>query len=285
MSSLHRKPVATRTLLFLILVIAALYFVLPVYWLIISSTKNIPDLFGTFGFWIAERNFLIHNLERLFARDGGVYILWIFNTILIAGSAALIGSVTCALAGYAFAKFEFPGKKIVFNTIFAGLFIPLTALALPIFLLMRDLGWINTYQSVILPIAANPFGVYFMTAYARGAVPIELIESARIEGANELQIFLRVIARLISPGLATLFLITFVLSWNNFFLPLIVLNQRSMYPITVGLQNWSRLSEAGREVLYDVVITGSAVSIIPLMVIFLFLQRYWTKGLTVGAVK
>jgi multiple sugar transport system permease protein len=167
--------------------------------------------------------------------------------------------------------------------------VPTTALAIPTYLLFSKVGLVNTPWAVILPSLINPFGLYLMRIYAEEAVPAELIEAARMDGAGELRIFARIALRLLAPGLVTVLLFTLVTTWNNYFLPLIMLNDPKLYPVTVGLSSWAdQAQNAGGGAssgMLSLVITGSLLSIIPLVVAFLFLQRYWQSGLSAGAVK
>ncbi len=165
--------------------------------------------------------------------------------------------------------------------------VPATALAVPTYLLLSKIGLINTPLAVILPSLVSPFGVYLMRVYAEQAVPDDLLDAARVDGAGELRIFWSVALRILMPGFVTVLLLVFVGTWNNYFLPLLVLSNPSFYPLTVGLANWNQQASAGggSQLLYTIVVTGSLVSIVPLIVGFLCLQRYWQSGLTFGSMK
>jgi multiple sugar transport system permease protein len=191
------------------------------------------------------------------------------------------------LAGYALAKFEFPGRRVVFAIILGSIMVPQTALVIPIYLLLSKGHLINTPLAVILPSLVSPFGVYLMRVYAENSVPDELLNAARVDGAGELRIFRKVALRILAPGFATVLLFTFVATWNNYFLPLVVLSDPKFYPLTVGLASWNAQASAngGAQVLYTLVITGALVAIIPIIAAFLFLQRYWRSGLTFGSAR
>jgi multiple sugar transport system permease protein len=165
--------------------------------------------------------------------------------------------------------------------------IPLTALALPTYLIFNSVHLTNTIWAIIFPSLVSPFGVYLMRVYAAASVPDSLIEAGRIEGASETRIFWQIGIRLLGPGIVTVFLFSLVATWNNYFLPLIMLNSSNLYPLTVGLAQEQSASAAGggAQALFSTVITGSFISIIPLMAAFLFLQRYWQSGLAAGSVK
>jgi multiple sugar transport system permease protein len=165
--------------------------------------------------------------------------------------------------------------------------VPLTALALPTYLLFAAANLTDSVWAIILPSLVSPFGVYLMRVYAADAVDDSLLEAARIDGAGEFRIFGTIGLRLLAPGLVTVLLFQLVATWNNYFLPLIMLNTPSLYPVTVGLASWQATASGGggAQVLFSTVLTGSFVSIIPLIVAFLFLQRYWQSGLATGGVK
>jgi multiple sugar transport system permease protein len=257
---------------------AAAYFLLPLVWLLISATKTTGDLFSTFGYWFGPNFGLWDNIHRVFTYDGGAYIRWTLNTVLYAGVGALGATALATMAGYAFAKYEFPGKKGLFAIVLGSIMIPLTALAVPTFLLFSRIGLTDSPLSVIVPSLISPFGVYLMRVYAADAVPDSIIEAARVDGAGEFRIFGQVSLRQLGPGIVTVFLFSLVAIWNNYFLPLIMLNSSQYYPLTVGLAHWQSTASnpsGGSQPLFNIVITGSVISLIPLIVAFLYLQRYW----------
>ncbi|NHI17770.1 carbohydrate ABC transporter permease [Microbacterium excoecariae] len=286
----HRRydPQKRRSLLLtIILWLLAAYFVLPLWWLLVSATKGNSDLFTTFGLWFASDFSLWDNLQTLFTVRDGIFSRWIVNTVLYAGLSALGATLLSAMAGYAFAKYDFPGKKILFSAALGAIMIPLTALALPTYLLFSNAGLTDTPLAIIVPSLVSPFGVYLMRVYAADAIPTELLEAARVDGSGEFRIFWQVGLRLLGPGLVTVFLFSLVATWNNYFLPLIMLNSSDLYPITVGLAQLQSAASAGggAQALFSTVITGSFVSIVPLVIAFLFLQKYWQSGLGTGGVK
>ncbi len=263
------------------------YFLLPLVWLVLASTKTNAGLFTSFGFWFDTKFNLLQNLHDLFARDHGAFFLWIQNTVIYAATASVGSAIISALAGYAFAQYQFPGKGILFAIVLGSVFVPGTVFAVPLFFLASETHLTNSLLAVILPALANPFGVYLMRIYAEQAVPPDLVDAARVDGAGELRIFLTIVLRLLAPGFVTVLLFAFVGAWNNYFLPLLVLGKSDLYPLTVGLAYWNSLSILPGEgqVLYALVITGSVVAILPVMIVFLFLQRYWQGGLSLGSVR
>nr|WP_157412073.1 MULTISPECIES: carbohydrate ABC transporter permease [unclassified Agreia] len=275
------------TLLTVLLWACAAYFLLPLLWLLIASTKSNADLFSSFGFWFGKDFNLFTNIAQVFTFKDGVYLRWVLNTVVYAGVSAFGASLLATMAGYGFAKYRFPGGRAIFSVVLGSIMIPLTALAIPTYLLFSSAGLTNTPFAVIIPSLVSPFGVYLMRVYAAESVPDSLIEAARMDGAGELRIFWQVALRQLGPGVVTVFLFSLVATWNNYFLPLIMLNTSDLYPLTVGLAQWQATAAAGSgsQALFSTVITGSLVSIIPLVIAFLFLQRYWQSGLGTGAVK
>lgn len=265
------------------LVVCAIYFLLPFVWLIIAATKNQGDLYGTFGLWFANFN-LFSNLQLLFTYDNSIYLSWLLNTVLYAGVGALVGTVIASMAGYALAKYVFAGRNVIFAVVLGAILVPVTALALPLYLLMSKVGLSNTYWSVLLPSMVSPFGVYLSRIYAAASVPDELMEASRIDGAGEWLTY-TIALRLMIPALVTIFLFQFVAIWNNYFLPLVMLSSDNLYPITVGLQLWNANSSGTHLFLSNLVVCGSLVSAIPLLIGCMFLQRYWRGGLGAGSVK
>lgn len=265
------------------------YFLLPLFWLLIASTKSTQDLFNSFGLWFSHAPQLLSNIKATFTQDDGVYGRWLLNTVLYAGVSALGAALLAAAAGYGFAKYRFRGHGAAFNLILGAIMIPTTALAIPTYLLFAKAGLVNTPWAVILPSLISPFGLYLMRIYAEDAIPDSLIEAARMDGAGELRIFLTIALRLLAPGLVTVVLFTLVATWNNYFLPLIMLNDPNLYPITVGLSSWAAQAQNGgagaSSDMLALVVTGSLISIIPLVLAFLLLQRYWQSGLATGGVK
>jgi multiple sugar transport system permease protein len=275
------------TLLSILMWTCGLYFAFPLVWLIVASTKNNADLFTSFGLWFGKSISLWDNLVNVFTTQDGIYLRWTLNTVLYAGVSAVGASLLATMAGYAFAKYDFPGGKLFFSVTLGAIMVPLTALAIPTYLLFSSAGITNTPWAVILPSLVSPFGVFLMRVYAADAVHDSLMEAARVDGASEFRIFWQVGLRLLGPGVVTVFLFSLVATWNNYFLPLIMLNTSDLYPLTVGLAQQQAASAAGggAQALFSTVITGSLVSVIPLVACFLYLQRYWQTGLATGGVK
>ncbi|MGW1344179.1 carbohydrate ABC transporter permease [Kribbella sp. NPDC002412] len=270
------------------MLVVLIYFLLPLFWLFVASTKSIGDLFSSFGLWFAGDFSLFANIRDTVTADGGVFVRWMGNTVVYSVTAAAGAAFLCALGGYGFAKYRFRGNGPMFGLVLGAIMVPTTALAIPTYLLFSKAGMVNTPWAIILPSLVSPFGLYLMRIYAQDAVPDGIIEAARIDGAGEFRIFFQVALRMLAPGIVTVVLFTLVATWNNYFLPLIMLNNPDLYPITVGLAGWSSQASAGggtTGAVLSLVITGSFLSILPLIVAFLLLQRYWQSGLSTGSVK
>jgi multiple sugar transport system permease protein len=265
-----------------ILLLGAVYCLLPVAWVLIASTKNDAQLFNTFT--LAPDGSLWSNIRGLSSYADGVFWHWMLNTALYAGGGALLSVVVSALAGYSLAKYRFRGRSALFNLLLAGVLVPPVVLALPQYLLLAKVGLTNTYWSVLLPSVLSPYGIYLARIYAMSAVPDEVIESARVDGCPEGMLFARIAVPMMTPGLVTIFLFQFVAVWNNFLLPFIMLSDENKFPLTVGLYTLLNRGSSA-PALYSLVVTGSLLSIVPLMILFLALQRYWRTDLASGAVK
>ncbi|MFF5973824.1 carbohydrate ABC transporter permease [Streptomyces sp. NPDC012769] len=264
------------------LVLGALYCLLPVAWVLVAATKSGSELFSTFTFLPGDG--LADNVAELGAYRDGIYWRWMGNSLLYAGLGALLSTVVSAFAGYALAVYRFPGREAFFNVILTGVLMPPVILAIPQYLLMAEADLTDTYLSVLLPLVLSPYGVYLGRVYAEAAIPTELVEAGRMDGAGELRIFLRIAVPMMSPGLVTIFLFQFVAIWNNFLLPFIMLGDDEKFPMTVGLFTLLKQG-ASQPALYTLVITGALLAVVPLVALFLVIQRFWSLDLLSGAVK
>jgi multiple sugar transport system permease protein len=269
-----------------ILLLFTLYFLIPFFWLIVSATKSQADLFGTFGLWFAPSFNLFSNLQQLFTYNDGIFGRWLLNSLLYAGVGSVVGTLLSAMAGYALAKYVFRGRTLIFGVILGALLVPMATLALPLYLMMSAVGLTNTVWAVLLPSLVNPFGVYLARIYAASSVPDELLEAARIDGANEFHTF-QIALYLMTPALVTILLFGFVSIWTNFILPLVMFSDPTLFPVTVGLQSWNVVGSTGvnSQTIYNLIVTGALVSAIPLLIGCIILQRFWRGGLGTGSVK
>lgn len=265
-----------------LLLLGAVYCLIPVLWVVMAATKSRSELFSTFTFLPGSG--LLANLSELTAYRDGVFWLWMLNSGLYAGVGALLSAVVSAVSGYALAKYSFPGRGAIFTVILTGVLMPPITLAVPQYLLLAKVDLAGSYWSVLLPSILSPYGIYLARVYAAAAVPDEVLEAARVDGARHLRLFTSIALPMMRPGLVTIFLFQFVAIWNNFLLPYVMLADDETFPVTVGL--YSLLQQgASKPALYTLVITGALLSIIPLIALFLGLQRYWRVDLLTGAVK
>ncbi|WP_249187898.1 carbohydrate ABC transporter permease [Nocardiopsis sp. MG754419] len=271
----------------LLMGLMVLYTLLPLYWLTVNATKTNGDLFRSNGLWFGGEFALWDNIVATVTYQDGIYLTWLLNTALYSVVGAVGATLICTFGGYALARFDFPGKRMARAVVFGAITIPTTALAVPTFLLFAELGITDTRAAIIIPALVSPFGLYLMTVFATDAIPDSLLEAATIDGASAWTTFWSVAFRLLMPGFATVLLFNLVSTWNNYFLPLIMLSDPTLYPLTVGLHQLNNQVTTGAnlEPVYNVVLTGSLLAIVPLIISFLFLQRYWQSGLAAGSVK
>jgi lactose/L-arabinose transport system permease protein len=257
--------------------LGALVMVTPFLWLIIASTYPSAEIFITPPH-VTPGPALWDNLVKVFTAAGFGDALR--NSLIVSVVTTVISLVVCAFAGYAFAKFRFPGNNLIFVAIIASLALPSQVTLVPLFQMIVQLGWLNTYQSLILPNLAVPFGIFLMRQTMLG-VPDELIEAARIDGAGELRIFFSIVLPTVRPALAAAAIFLFLGQWNDFVYPLVVLRTQDAYTIPVALASLQGVSSTD----YGALLTGTLVSVTPVLVLFLFLQRHFVAGLLAGAVK
>jgi multiple sugar transport system permease protein len=273
------KPLPT-----LALIAGALYCVLPVVWVFIAATKTRAELFTTTTFLPSFNGGLFDNIADLSAYQDGQFWRWALNSLVYAGGGAALAAIVSALAGYGLAKYRFAGRDAIFTLILAGVLLPQIILAVPQYLLLSKVGLAGTYWSVLLPTIISPFGIYLCRIYAAASVPTDMLEAGRIDGAGEWRLFRSVALPLMAPALVTVFLLQFVGTWNNFLLPFIMLSDGDTFPITTGL--FTMVSQGAQQpALYSLVLAGVFISIIPLIALFLGLQRYWRIDLISGGLK
>ncbi|GLX02733.1 carbohydrate ABC transporter permease [Microtetraspora sp. NBRC 16547] len=273
---------ASRLFVLAIMILFAIYFLLPVWWLVVSATKSSGEIFSGNGFWFGESFALVENIQTLFQAQGGIYSRWLLNSLLYAVGGGIVSTLLASMCGYALAKFPFPGREAVFGTVLAAVLLPAPVLAVPLYLVFSFTGTVNTFWAVFIPSIVSPFGVYLSRIYAASSIPDALLEAGRLDGAGEMRIFAMGV-RLMAPAMVTIFLFQFVAIWTNFLLPSLMLADTSLQPVTVGLVGWRELQ--GYPISYTTVVTGAFVSVVPVVAMFLSLQSFWSKGLATGAVK
>jgi multiple sugar transport system permease protein len=265
----------------------AVFTLIPIAWILINATKDQAGIFESFGFWFAKPFELFRNFVLLGQNvDGeGTYTTWLANTALYAAAGGFGSTALAAFAGYGFARFAFRGSRPLFVFVISALLVPVTAITLPLYLVYAKVGLINSIWGMILPSLVSPVAVYLMRVYIVASVPQELLDAARMDGAGEIRIFFRLVLPLMVPGLLTVFLLNVVTIWNNYFLPLIIFSRNDLFPLTVGLGLWaSRAQNSGDAVLFPLVVIGGLVTIIPMIALFLLVQRYWRGGILLGSI-
>ena len=278
-----RKP-TTTIIVTALLAIVAVYFLVPVYWVVINATKSTEDLFGTSGFWFGENFQLWENLQSVLTANGGIFPRWALNSILYSGVGSVLATYFAVAAGYALAKYRFRGRGLVYGLVLGGVLVPGTAVALPLFFLFSSIGITNTYWAVLIPSLVSPFGLFLASIYAGAAVPDEMLEAGRLDGVNEIGLFHRLALPQLTPAIVTILLFQFIAIWNNYMLPLVMLADEKLYPITLGLDNWRAQTDRLPE-FFQLTTGGALLSVIPLAILILVLQRFWRGGLTEGSIK
>jgi multiple sugar transport system permease protein len=263
--------------------IGVLYTLLPVLWLVLAATKDRDALARSDVLSLGGFSFF-SNLADLSREDAGLYGRWYVNSLLYAVVGAAVSALVSLACGYAFDKYQFRHKEKLFGLVLAAVMVPQTVLALPLYLMASSAGLVNTFWAVFIPVLFNPFGVYLGRIFSQGYVPDEVLSAARIDGAGELAMYARVALPMLGPGLVTVFLFQLTAIWNNFFLPMVMLSDQKLYPLSLGLYIWNSSARVDPD-YYPVVITGSLLAVLPLIVAFVLLQRFWRSGLTAGAVK
>lgn len=277
-SGFNFKKLLGKLLLYLPLVFWAAVTIFPFWYVTVLSTKSISEIFNFpppiwFGKALANNYMLL--MQRLpFWRN-----LW--NSVYIATLGTTLTLFFCSLGGFAFAMYNFKGRKFLFNFMMSTMMIPMLLGIVPFFIMMKNFGWVNTPKALYIPGAASAYGTYLMRQYIIGSVPYELMDSARIDGCNEFLIYWRIILPIIKPGLGALGIITFLGSWNNLLGALIILRDRMTYTIPVALRSFQGMAQTE----YGAMFLGSAISILPIVLIFVLMSKQIIAGLTQGAVK
>ena len=266
-----------RVLVYVLLLAGAFLAILPMIWMVSASLMPTGDA-TTYPPRLFPRDITFEHYRTVFA--GLNMRRYLVNSAGIALTVTAISLLVNSMAGYAFAKLRFRGRDPLFKFLGAGLVIPVQVAMLPLFLLMKQLGLINTWWGVIIPTLASIFGIFLIRQYAVG-VPDDLLDAARVDGASEFRIYRSVVLPVITPILATLAIWTFLTTWNDFMWPLIVLSDDAKYTLPVALANLSGEHVQDAELM----MAGSVVTVVPVLLVFLVLQRYYIQGVMAGSVK
>ena len=261
----------------LLLLIGVVMAAVPFIYMISASFKPQNEIF-TFPVQIIPKEPYLDNYTTLIGET--LYLRWFLNTAIVAVGRTALSLFLCMLAGFAFAKYDFPFRRVLFVLVLASFTLPFEVVLIPLYTMMVRLGWLNTYWVLIIPFAASAFGIFLARQYAL-ALPTELMEAARIDGSSELGIFFRIALPNLRPALAVMGIIFFQASWNDFLWPLIVLNDSTMYVINLALPTL----RGPYNDQYGLVLGGAVIAVIPIIIIFFAMQRYFIEGIMAGALK
>ena len=304
----NQKSMAYRVFALVMVILLALLFTFPLYWIITGSFKTGKEINSTTPVWWPSE-WTLKNYEKLmskfkaplweiavpfgqyFAEDGTAPVLsagptvpaavrWLLNTVWMAVASMLLTCLTAALAGYALAKKRFVGRGLIFTLIVCAMALPKQVILIPLIREMSSLKLYNTMSAVVYPIVGWPFGVFLMKQFAE-SIPGEILEAARIDGAGELKTFNTIVYPMIKPGVGALAILTFISSWNDYFMQLIMLSSNKNLTISLGIANM----QAENQTDFGLIMAGAAFAAVPIIIVFVIFQKYFTKGITMGAVK
>ena len=273
--SVHQVTVY-QVLCVIALIIVALLFTFPLYWIITGSFKGPQAVNARVPVWFPTEPTLL-NYEKLFEKPA---FMWMFNTVFVCAMAMLFTCVAASMGGYALAKKRFTGRALIFSIFVCAMALPKQVILIPLLKEMAFLNLHNTLWAVILPTVGWPFGVFLMKQFSEN-IPSELLEAARIDGAGEVRTFTQIVFPMIKPGIGALAIFTFINTWNDYFLQLIMLNSTEVLTISLGIAKLQ--SEMSTD--YGLIMAGAALGSIPIIAIFLMFQKFFTRGITMGAVK
>lgn len=299
MKTKFNRSACYKVISIFVITILAIGFAFPLYWIITGSFKTASAINATTPQWWPQE-WVLDNYQKLFSRqlaplweihvpftklvfagpEVPAAIRWLINTVFMAVVSMILTCATAAMAGYALAKKRFKGRSIVFTLIVCAMALPKQVILIPLLREMSSLQLYNTIWAVIFPIVGWPFGVFLIKQFAEG-IPGEMMEAARIDGASEWKTFSSVALPLIKPGIGALAIFTFISSWNDYFMQLIMLSSTSNLTISLGIAKL----QAENATDFGLIMAGAALAAIPIIVIFLIFQKYFTKGITMGAVK
>ncbi len=275
-SSLDGQSRGYKIFVIIVLALLAVFFIFPLYWILTGSLKDAITINAQKPQWFPLHPTL-DNYVRLFKQPA---IQWLLNTIIIAVAAMALTCITAALAGYALAKKRFYGQTVLFSLLVCAMALPKQVIVIPLLQEMSALGLNNNLLAVILPTVGWPFGIFLMKQFSE-TIPTEMLEAARIDGASEVRTFVSIVFPMVKPGVGALAIFTFVNTWNDYFLQLIMLQKREVLTISTGI---ARLQgEVSSD--FGLIMAGAALAAVPIVAVFLMFQKYFTQGITMGAVK
>lgn len=273
-----RKTTPLNIVSMIILFAFVIFFIFPFYWIITGSFKVQEVAISIPPEWFPISPTL-ENYDKLLIP---LTARWFFNSVFISAFTTILVCVTASLAGYALAKKQFPGANLIFIVFVAAMALPKQVILIPLLKFVTELGWIDTYKALILPTVGWPFGVFLMKQFSH-SVPSELLESAKIDGCGETKTFLNIVLPIVKPGIGALAIFTFISSWNDYFSQLIFTNSESMKTLPLGVASMAQQAEFSLN--YGLLMAGAALASLPMIIVFLMFQNYFTQGVTMGAVK
>lgn len=275
-TDLSGTSTAYKVFAVVILIMLAIFFLFPLYWIATGSFKSAIDINAKVPVWF-PMNPTMGNYDKLFAKPA---FLWLFNIVFISAMAMILTCITAALAGYALGKKRFYGRTILFTIIICAMALPKQVIVIPLAQEMKLLHMSDTLWAVILPTVGWPFGVFLMKQFSE-TIPNEILEAARVDGAGELKTFFSVVFPMIKPGIGALAIFTFVNTWNDYFLQLVMLTSEEKWTLPLAIANMQ--GEMSSD--FGLIMAGAALASIPIIVVFIAFQKYFTQGIAMGAVK
>ena len=275
-TDLSGTSTAYKVFAVVILIMLAIFFLFPLYWIVTGSFKSAIDINAKVPVWF-PMNPTMGNYDKLFAKPA---FLWLFNIVFISAMAMILTCITAALAGYALGKKRFYGRTILFTIIICAMALPKQVIVIPLAQEMKLLHMSDTLWAVILPTVGWPFGVFLMKQFSE-TIPNEILEAARVDGAGELKTFFSVVFPMIKPGIGALAIFTFVNTWNDYFLQLVLLTIEEKWTLPLAIANMQ--GEMSSD--FGLIMAGAALASIPIIVVFIAFQKYFTQGIAMGAVK
>ena len=293
MKSGVKRTTPYKVISIIILVILAILFLFPLYWIVTGAFKPTTDIYASQPVWWPSE-WVTSNFEKLFTKRSAplfeigalvgptvpAAIRWLGNTVFMSVAAMLLTCITAAMAGYALAKKRFVGRALLFSLIICAMALPKQVILIPLLKEMSALKLYGSLWAVIFPTVGWPFGVFLMKQFCEG-VPGEMLEAARIDGASEARTFTQIVVPLIKPGIGALAIFTFINSWNDYFMQLVMLPNSANFTISLGIATLQGESSVDTGLL----MSGAALAAVPIIVVFLIFQKYFTQGITMGAVK
>ncbi len=278
--SIWRKTNVANAVIFVLLLICAILTLFPLYWMIVTSFRE-PSIVIELPPKLLPWPLTLKNFQRILRTNNGVIFNWLYNSVIMAAGVTLGNVFFGTLAGYTLAKGEFPGKKLVFWIVVSVMMVPGQLTIVPLYILVTNLGWLDTHWALIIPHLVTPYGIFLMKQFLQ-TLPDELLDAARIDGCGELAIYLRIILPLAKPGMAVLGIFTFMGNWNSFLWPLVVTTSNAMRTLQPGLATLQALQS---QTNYGLLMAGASFAAIPMFIVFFAFQKYFVQGITVGALK